>query len=697
MKKSYLILIAFLCFTNWVFSQANDCTNAILLCGNTPVGVTPTTAGFDEFSLPANIVPSCYNFSGPTTWFKVEIVQGGTLGFDVIPENGTDDYDFAVFGPVSNCSNLGTAIRCSSTNPQAAGVSANTGLNATETDLSEGPGPNGNGYLKELDTKNGETYYILLGQASGASGFQMNLNGTAILPQSPDFNTPQDLETCDDDGIEDGFTRFNLVSQASAITTSFPDSRVTFHETLNDANLNQNPISATTTYTNTTVNNQTIYTRISSISDPCTEITSFDLIVNPLPTYTNPDELYICDATAIANYDLAALHERIIGTSPNLVISYHRSAIEATMNLNAIQDMNVPMSGVTIYFVVRNTATNCIIFDEFDITYQNSPALTQPTPLIYCRDDHTNLTFDFTNIETEALDGLDPDDFDTYFYETNSDRTNDTNRLPLLWDTDASSKTVFFRSINSTTGCYADESLDVQVVESPDYAFEEIQYLCIDNPNPKVLSIDSGFDFYEWSTGERGATLNEIEITQTGTYSVTAYNSFGCSTTKTTEVRSSEAATITGIEITGLNYPRNEATITVTGTGAYEFAIDGGPYITNTSFTGLSRGYHSIAVRDTQGCATTISEPFLILDYPRYFTPNGDGYHDTWQLIGLDEYPGAIIRVYNRYGKLLKELGATTNGWDGTYLEKLLKPDDYWFELILPEGERVTGHFSLIN
>lgn len=696
MKKSYLILFTFLCFSNWIFSQANDCTDAILLCGNTPVGVEPQGVGFDEFSLPGNFAPPCYSFNNQTVWFRVEINQAGTLGFDVIPNNGTDDYDFAVYGPVTDCANLGMSIRCSSTNPQAAGVSANTGLNATETDFSEGPGANGNGYLKQLDTQAGETYYILLDRAIGSSGFQINLNGTAALPQSPDFNSPQDIEACDDDDTEDGFTSFNLANQASAITRNYPNSRVTFHETLNDANLNQNPIPAGT-YTNTIVNSQTIYARVSSIIGPCTEITSFDLIVNPLPTYTNPNTLYICNAPGAANYDLTALNERIIGSSTNLEIKYYRSAIEATFNQNAIDNINVPQTGSTLFFVVRNTATDCIVFDEFNISHQNSHTLLKPASLIYCRDDNTRLTFDFSDIEEEALDGLNPDDYDAYFYSTAADRTTDTNRLPILWETDATSKTIYFRITDITTGCFSDAFFEVQVVESPDFYFEEIQYLCVDEPNPKVLSIDSGYAFYEWSTGENGASLNQIEVKETGTYSVTAYNSFGCATTKTTEIRSSEAATITEIEITGLNYPRNEATITVTGTGAYEFSIDGGPFTENTTFTALSRGYHTITIRDINGCATTVSEPFLILDYPRYFTPNGDGYHDTWQLTGLDEYPGAIIRVYNRYGKLLKELGSATTGWDGSYLGTLLQPDDYWFELILPEGERVTGHFSLIN
>lgn len=695
MQKCYFILFVLLAFNNWIYSQANDCTNAIILCGNTPVGVEPNGIGFDEFSLPGNFVPPCYSFNTATVWFEINIDQAGSLGFDIVPGNGTDDYDFAVYGPVTDCANLGRSIRCSSTNPQNAGVSANTGLNATETDVTEGPGGNGNGYLQELTVNAGERYYLLVDRAIGAGGFSINLNGTATFPETPDYNTIQDLEVCDVVGSNDGFYDFNLASQASSITSGHPDSQVSFHASLGDANLDQNPLP--NTYINTTANRQTIYARISSRTGPCSSIETFDLIVNRDPVYNNPNQLYICNATTIENYDLAGLNDQITGSDSDLNITYYSSSIDAFTNRGSITNINVPFSGIEIFFNIRNTVTGCIITDSFRLDYEYGPTLSQPDPLIYCRDENTTLTYDLSDIESEALNGLDPDDFDTYFYESIANRANDVDRLPISWDASANSRMLYFRTINSATGCYTDSSFDILVVDSPDYAFEEIQYLCVDDPNPFTLQIDAGFTRYEWSTGQSGTTLNTITVNQPGTYSVTAFNSYGCSTTKTTQVLASERATIVDVEVVGLNYPQNEAIINVTGQGAYEFSLDNGGYTSSNTFTGLSRGYHTITVRDLNGCGSVQSQAFLILDYPRYFTPNGDGYHDTWELVGLNEYPGAYVRIYDRYGKLLKELSAQAARWDGTYLDKILKPDDYWFELVLPEGARITGHFSLIN
>ena len=40
-----------------------------------------------------------------------------------------------------------------------------------------------------------------------------------------------------------------------------------------------------------------------------------------------------------------------------------------------------------------------------------------------------------------------------------------------------------------------------------------------------------------------------------------------------------------------------------------------------------------VTVRDINGCGE--SQDFVyVIDYPKYFTPNGDGYHDNWNIIG---------------------------------------------------------------
>jgi gliding motility-associated-like protein len=56
-----------------------------------------------------------------------------------------------------------------------------------------------------------------------------------------------------------------------------------------------------------------------------------------------------------------------------------------------------------------------------------------------------------------------------------------------------------------------------------------------------------------------------------------------------------------------------------------------------------------------------------IIDYPKYFTPNGNGYHGTWNISSLKPESNAKIYIFDRYGKLLKEIRPWSDGWDGTF------------------------------
>jgi gliding motility-associated-like protein len=83
------------------------------------------------------------------------------------------------------------------------------------------------------------------------------------------------------------------------------------------------------------------------------------------------------------------------------------------------------------------------------------------------------------------------------------------------------------------------------------------------------------------------------------------------------------------------------------------------------------------------------------LDYPRFFTPNGDGFNDYWRIENLKLVSKAKLRIFDRFGKLLKELSEESAGWDGIYLGKQLPADDYWFRIEFDQFETLTGNFSL--
>ncbi|MEM6517235.1 MAG: T9SS type B sorting domain-containing protein, partial [Bacteroidota bacterium] len=90
----------------------------------------------------------------------------------------------------------------------------------------------------------------------------------------------------------------------------------------------------------------------------------------------------------------------------------------------------------------------------------------------------------------------------------------------------------------------------------------------------------------------------------------------------------------------------------------------------------------------------TEQEVYLMY-YPKFFTPNGDGYHDYWQLYSADKESNNRLFIYDRYGKLLKELNSKEVRWDGSFNGRRLPSSDYWFRLERENGKQYTGHFSL--
>ena len=116
------------------------------------------------------------------------------------------------------------------------------------------------------------------------------------------------------------------------------------------------------------------------------------------------------------------------------------------------------------------------------------------------------------------------------------------------------------------------------------------------------------------------------------------------------------------------------------GIGVYEFSLNNGPWQASSTFVGVRPGEHIVSVRDIN-CFGEDYYSLIVLDYPPFFTPNGDGYHDTWNISSLKLESNAKIYIFDRYGKLLKELRPSTEGWDGTFNGTPMPSNDYWFSV----------------
>lgn len=82
------------------------------------------------------------------------------------------------------------------------------------------------------------------------------------------------------------------------------------------------------------------------------------------------------------------------------------------------------------------------------------------------------------------------------------------------------------------------------------------------------------------------------------------------------------------------------------------------------------------------------------LPFPKFFTPNNDGYNDTWTIDFAYLAPNTGIKIFDRYGKFIKEL-YKNGAWDGNYLGQPQPTSDYWFTITRLDGTEFRGHFSL--
>lgn len=137
-------------------------------------------------------------------------------------------------------------------------------------------------------------------------------------------------------------------------------------------------------------------------------------------------------------------------------------------------------------------------------------------------------------------------------------------------------------------------------------------------------------------------------------------------------------------------------------TGSYEYAINGGEFQDSPIFIDVPPGENTVVINDKNGCGMTDPIPFLVVGYPKFFTPNGDGIHDAWNILGIETLTNPSVFIFDRYGKLLKQLDETTIGWDGTFNDRPMPSSDYWFMLDYSRDEggivvanTLRNHFSL--
>jgi valyl-tRNA synthetase len=542
---------------------------------------------------------------------------------------------------------------------------------------------------------------------------------------------PEALTLCDDAG--DGFGDFDLVPSIEDIIGGFSATLdLVFYSTEADALAETDPIDTSALYTNSAPYLDYVWAVITDTDSPlsCKAIVRVKLVVFLFPEVAEgPVAVVICKPEGESNFfDLNAEIDSYIiaGTTTvleDVVITYYESEANANAAFEPLEpvDNYEVIPGTTYWVRVYNPTTGCYSVTSFIVTISEYPTITAPNPddLVFCYD--SSLTFDLATLTAGIIAG-ETDTTTTTYHNTEADANDGVSAItPEVISFTAPGTYSYWARVENTEGCFSIVAFEILINPLPDFSIEAPEVLCL-APGVGVITLetinngDTSLTYtYQWTDplGDTVGTeenLNVVEGMEIGTYTVTitaVYDAIpaGCSSQASVTITDSQVSLLTLEDLILVDFAGNNTmTIPVDllgatyGIGTYEYQLDGGDFSPTTiHFENLEGGEHILVIHDTGGCGPDVIIYFTIADYMRYFTPNGDGYNDTWQLLGADAHPDANIYIFDRFGKLLAKIDPASDGWDGTFNGKQLPSTDYWYTIELKDGRTKKGHFSLVR
>ena len=405
-------------------------------------------------------------------------------------------------------------------------------------------------------------------------------------------------------------------------------------------------------------------------------------------------------------------------TAPDGFVSYSWS--------NGAEGRSVWVSTDGVLTVEASDANSCKAVDSINVGKVESPEVDLGKDTTYCTDGKVNLassvsyqncSFEWNTHEQTASIGVTssgtywlrvtnqygcssidtvtirvinvptfglPDDMD--FCEDYVRLSSHNNYLSYQWNTgetsayiDIYSSGVYSVTVTDASGCTVSDEVNATKHDIIDPFFGNDTVFC--GLQSRRLYLNTTYATYEWNNG----TSNPyIDIAVPGYYSVSVSNTSGC--TASTSMRADFSDNYP--EIINITSGKGLVIVEVQGgTPPYYYSADGVTWQSSNIFDNLPSSFYDIRVQDNNHCID-VEQTYLdaSVGIPSFFTPNGDGFNDTWVLTGLYMYPDSKVAVYDRYGKELFTSKGAICEWDGVYGGRLLPSDSYWYVVYLGEG-----------
>lgn len=537
----------------------------------------------------------------------------------------------------------------------------------------------------EADVVSGTTYHIKLVIADQGN----NLYDSAIFLGGGSFKSTTDLGT-------DHLVALNNPYCAGELVTlnAFHPNAISYKWFKNGVDLGI----TTPTYTISDTTNSAIieYSVVVSLVGFCNSFGKVKIQFSPLPQLNNTLSIQ-CDPdnNGVTTYNLTNLTNSITnGTNGLGNITFFESLIDAQQDIAVILTPESYQNSTTnLIYAKASNGFGCTNYSEVQLQISNS-VLPNQLPFIHCDENQDGLsTFNLNQeVTPNLLLGL-PSGLQVAYYNTKIDALLETNSVTNSFTTTLPNEQVLFARIKNGSDCFGIQEIILKtVVFNPPNFEQETLYLC--DEASISLAVANQFESYLWNTND---STSSIVATQTGNYSVTVTDVYGCEKTKQFTLLTSSSAEITAIETFDFSGNENSILVNFSGDGNYEFSINGLPFQDSPLFTNLGIGSYYITIRDIFGCPNTVSNEIILLDTPKFFSPNGDGINDVWKIKNLPNSSSTQLYIFNRFGQLLQQIKKIEDGWNGQLNGQDLPADDYWFTLLFTNKRIIKGHFALIR
>lgn len=420
-----------------------------------------------------------------------------------------------------------------------------------------------------------------------------------------------------------------------------------------------------------------------------------------LPSYRNADRTNITQVLPSYLYLKKILY---IKNCPYSAINFFVNVPYVPDSITWSFDDGTTVNGLTAEHIYPDTGVYPVTATvrqgaTVDVITQNVVVIppmmaTKPPDMYVCVEDGSEEVFlDLDDYTTIILGSQTTSNFEVTYHNTESDANEGIYKIVGNVPYTPEGREIFARVRNANSFCYGITSFKLYTVKPPQIAMQDFYSIC--NNNSVTVTAPLGFDSYLWSSGQ---TTPQV-ILGPGIYTLSVSKNYPgtvCTAHKTITVFGSETPIVSNVITQDFTDNDNSITVVTGNTQPMLYSIDGINYQQNNLFTGLEPGFYTVYVKDPYDCGLVKKEVELLM-FPRFFTPNGDGYNDTWRIKYSVKEPGMQVRIYDRYGKFLGSFKGNSEGWTGMYAGKPLPATDYWFVAEREDGRILKGHFSLLR